>query len=37
MVQIISLSINKQQMQPCIRIYYSTVNLGLNMFRAVYR
>jgi len=25
------------KMQPCIRIYYSTVHWRLNMFRAVYR
>jgi len=24
-------------MQPCIRIYYSTVHCRLNMFRAAYR
>ena len=25
------------KMQPCIRIYYSTVHFRLNMFRAAYR
>jgi hypothetical protein len=25
------------KMQPCIRIYYSTVHRSLNMFRAAYR
>jgi hypothetical protein len=28
---------NNQQMQPCNRIYYSTVHCRLNMFRAAYR